>query len=392
MVDILIERMGEKGDGLAHGRAFPRTLPGERLDEHGRVIVPSPDRIAAFCPVFDSCGGCKLQHWQSEPYQVWKTSLLISALKARAIETEIKPFIDGHGLGRRRVSLHVREIDGRWRAGFMAEGSHSLVPIERCPILVPRLQAAPEIAARFGTIFGDCDVSISALENGLDIAIKATRKLADKATAQFDGMMRELGIARIALNGETRAQLSPPIVKMGKALVSLPIGTFLQATDFGQESLARLVAENTGKAKRVLDLFAGVGPFTFKLAETRAAHAIDSDKPAIAALQAAVRATQGLKPITAEARDLFRNPLTMMELNEFDCVVLDPPRAGTEAQCHNIAKSKVKRVIYVSCDVQSFAHDAAQLIAGGYHLNNVTPLDQFLYSAHLECVALFTRR
>ena len=391
VVDITIERMGEKGDGLSAGQAYPRTLPGETVSAAGKVIAPSPERVAAFCHVFATCGGCKLQHWRSEPYGVWKTELLASALKARRIETEIKPLIDAHGAGRRRISLHAREIDGQWRSGFMAEGSHTLVPINICPILTPKLQDAPEIAAKFGNIFGDCDVAITLVDNGLDIAIKASRKLAEKAIAQFAPLMRDHGIARIAVNGETRAQEAVPMVHMGKALVALPVGTFLQATALGEETLAALIVGYAKKSKRVLDLFSGAGPFTFRLAEKCAVHAIDSDKPAIAAMQAATRKLQGLKPITAEVLDLFRNPYTPMDFKGFDAVVLDPPRAGAEAQCRNIANSKLRRVIYVSCDVQSFDRDAAVLVSEGFKLAEVTPVDQFKYSPHLEVVGLFTR-
>ena len=391
MADIVIERMGEKGDGLSASRVFPRTLPSETVNAIGKVLNASPDRVPAFCPVFEICGGCKLQHWREAPYHQWKTALLASALKARGLETEIKPLIDAQGTGRRRVSLHVREVKGQWRAGFMAEGSHNLVPIDSCPILVPKLQTAPEIASKFGPFFGACDVSFTSADNGLDIAIKADRKLAEKAIAPFDALMHAGGIKRIALNGQTLTQLAPPLVNLGKAQVAFPIGSFLQATAKGESVLGDMVFAHAKKAKRILDLFCGVGPFTFKLAEGFSVHAVDSDKSAIAALQSAVRNVQGLKPITAEARDLFVNPLVPQELKEFDLVLLDPPRAGAEAQCQNLAKSMVKRVIYVSCDVQSLARDAAILVKSGYKFASATPVDQFKYSAHLETVALFTR-
>jgi 23S rRNA (uracil1939-C5)-methyltransferase len=285
----------------------------------------------------------------------------------------------------------VREIEGRWRAGFMAEASHALVPIEHCPILAPKLQTIPQVAANFGTFFGDCDVSVVLADNGIDIAIKATRKLADKAVAQFDGLMREHAITRIAVNGQTLGQLAPPMITMGKARVALPVAGFLQATAQGEAVLASLIDEALPKSKNVADLFCGIGPFALRLAETRSCTAIDSSKPAIAALNFALRNTQGLKPMKAEARDLFQNPLTAQELGEFDAVVLDPPRAGAEAQCKMLANSKVKRVAYVSCDVQSLARDAAILVQGGYVFACATPVDQFKYSPHLETVAVFVR-
>ena len=156
-------------------------------------------RTPMFCPVFDRCGGCRLQHWQLSSYQQWKTSLLANALNAKHLTTTINPLIDAHGDGRRRAVFHVREIAGAWKAGFMAAGTHALVPIESCPVMVPRMQATPSLAARFGQLFGTCDVQMTLADNGLDIAIKAQRKLADKAQHSLAPMMQEHAIARIAL-------------------------------------------------------------------------------------------------------------------------------------------------------------------------------------------------
>ncbi len=392
MTDLKIERVGERGDGLAQGKAFARTLPGETVSSSGEVLLSSPDRIAPFCPVFDTCGGCKLQHWSLEPYQAWKVGLLAQALKAQDIETKLNPIIDAHGLGRRRVTLHVRQVNGAWVAGFMAEKTHALVALDACPILEPKLQNAPQIARQFGALLGACDVSITAADNGLDVAVKAERKLADKVMSGFEILMQRHNILRVAINGLALAQITPPLTQMGKAQVQLPIGSFLQATLLGQETLAMLLEPHLKKAKTVLDLFCGVGPFTFAMAEKHKVHGIDADKPSIALLQNAVRHVTGLKPITAASQDLFVNPLVPAELNEYDAIVFDPPRAGAEAQCRNIAKSKVKTVIAVSCDVQTFARDAKILISGGYILKEVTPVDQFKYTPHLEVVGAFTRR
>ncbi len=392
MTDLKIERVGERGDGLAQGKAFARTLPGETVSSSGEVLLSSPDRIAPFCPVFDTCGGCKLQHWSLEPYQAWKVGLLAQALKAQDIETKLNPIIDAHGLGRRRVTLHVRQVNGAWVAGFMAEKTHALVALDACPILEPKLQNAPQIARQFGALLGACDVSITAADNGLDVAVKAERKLADKVMSGFEILMQRHNILRVAINGLALAQITPPLTQMGKAQVQLPIGSFLQATLLGQETLAMLLEPHLKKAKTVLDLFCGVRPFTFAMAEKHKVHGIDADKPSIALLQNAVRHVTGLKPITAASQDLFVNPLVPAELNEYDAIVFDPPRAGAEAQCRNIAKSKVKTVIAVSCDVQTFARDAKILISGGYILKEVTPVDQFKYTPHLEVVGAFTRR
>ncbi len=396
MSEFVIERIGERGDGLARGQAFARTLPGERVQRQTngalKIIEPSPDRIKAFCPVFESCGGCKLQHWMAEPYQTWKTTLLVDALKARGPEPKVEVLIDAHGEGRRRASFHVREMEGQWQAGFMAAGTHALVPIASCPILVPKLQNVPLLAARFGSLFGECDVLVTAADNGLDIAIKAKRQMPDKALQSLDTLMRDHDISRIALNGQTLVQRAPPLITMGKAQIALPVGAFLQATKRGEDLLSTLVESHMGKAKKVADLFCGLGPFAFRLAEKRSVAAFDSDKGAIAAMGQALRHVHGLRPLKPHVLDLFHNPLTPAELNEYDAVVLDPPRAGAQAQCEAIAKSKLTRVIMVSCDMQTFARDAGILVTAGFACTSLTPVDQFKYSPHLECVGLFTRR
>ena len=127
------------------------------------------------------------------------------------------------------------------------------------------------------------------------------------------------------------------------------------------------------------------------MAKTARVTAFDSDRPAIAALQKAVRHTQGLRPVTAMVRDLFRDPLAPIELEPHDAIVFDPPRAGAEAQAREIARSTVKTVVAVSCEPRSFARDAAILLAGGYHLLEVTPVDQFAWSPHVELVGVFRR-
>jgi 23S rRNA (uracil1939-C5)-methyltransferase len=195
----------------------------------------------------------------------------------------------------------------------------------------------------------------------------------------------------MTLNGEIVLQSRAPSVKMGRATVEIPIASFLQATTMAEQTLARLVLDGIGPAKSVADLFCGLGPFTVRLAETAGIFAADADKAGIAALQTAVRHTQGLKPVTVSVRDLFREPLVATELNTHEAVVFDPPRAGAEAQSRELAKSKVKTVIAVSCEPRTFARDAAILIAGGYRLDRLTPVDQFAWSQHVELVGVFRR-
>jgi 23S rRNA (uracil1939-C5)-methyltransferase len=324
-------------------------------------------------------------------YRAFKLGLVRDALSGRGINLQDVPMIDAHGEGRRRVALHARKTGDSVSAGFMAARSHQLIDIERCPVLVPALLPATEIARRIGAAAGDCDVWVTATDNGLDVAVKAERKQAEISLPKLTAIAVAHKLARLSLNGEPLVSHEQPVVTMGRAHVPLPPGSFLQATSAGEEALARLVLAGIKKAKHVADLFCGLGPFALRLAEQARVSAFDSDKAAIAALQAAVKATQGLKPVAASTRNLMKEPLVASELKEFDAVVLDPPRAGAEAQARKLAASQVRRVVSVSCDPESFARDAAILVAGGYKLEQVTAIDQFRYSRHVECVGVLKR-
>jgi 23S rRNA (uracil1939-C5)-methyltransferase len=294
--------------------------------------------------------------------------------------------IAAHGAGRRRATLHAH---GK-AAGYMKAKSHELLDIASCPILVPALQStAPAITRQIGATIGDCDVALTATATGLEVAAKTEKRGPKPETLTL--LAQRLGVARMSLNGELVLEARAPIVKSGAADVALPPASFLQATALAEETLAALVLDGLGKAKHVADLFCGVGPFALRIAERAKVFAADADKPAIAALEQAVRHTKGLKPVRAVARDLFREPLYAIELDDFDAVVFDPPRAGAEAQSRELAKSKVKTVVAISCEPKTFARDAAILIEGGYRLEKLTPVDQFAWSAHVEIVGVFRR-
>jgi 23S rRNA (uracil1939-C5)-methyltransferase len=198
-------------------------------------------------------------------------------------------------------------------------------------------------------------------------------------------------LARLTRHGEIVALRVPPGVRIGRARVVLPPGSFLQATAAGETVLARLVTAHCEGTKTVADLFCGVGPFTLRLAERARVTAADNDADAAAALTRAAAGTPGLKPVEALTRDLFRRPFTRTELKRFDAVVFDPPRQGAEAQARELATSAVPVLVAVSCNPATFARDAHILVDGGYRLVRVTPVDQFLYSVHVELVALFQR-
>lgn len=399
MTRLTLTEMGRHGEAVGeaggHVVYVPYALPGEVVEaeisgNHAQlreILSPSPDRIEPFCPHFGQCGGCQIQQWQAKAYRDWKRGLVTTALSNQGITVHVEPLIDAQGEGRRRATLHVARAKDGVIAGFNAQRSHDIHPLDHCPILVPALARAPEIARRIGEIIGNCDVAVTSADNGIDVDIATKRK----PTPDLLSLVHAENLARLSLNREPLVTRSPPEIAVGKARVRLPAGSFLQATKAGEETLAALVLENVGKAKKVADLFSGVGVFALRLAATAQVFAADSDKPAIMALAEAVRHTPGLKPIEGKARDLFREPLMARELKEFDAVVFDPPRAGAEAQARQLAKSTVKTVVAVSCDPASFARDARILIEGGYRLMRATPVDQFAFTAHVETVALFRR-
>lgn len=397
MIEITVDSIGQRGDGIAqfeNERLFvPFALPGERIraERDGsranliEVLTPSADRVEPPCPHFGQCGGCSLQHLAPSAYADFKHGLVVDPLRRVGIETPVTDVIDARGAGRRRTTLHVR---GR-EAGYMRARSHEVFNLDTCPILVPGLAAAaPRIARALGPLAGQCEASFTLTDTGLDMSVRSERKLRSEALAAF---AREQRLARLIFNDEPVYMARVPTLRMGKSVVELPPASFLQATAAAEETLAGLVVDGVGSAKNVADLFCGVGPFTLRLAGGARVYAADSDRLAVAALQKAVNHTQGFKPVTTQVRDLFRDPLAPIELDRHDAVVFDPPRAGAEAQARELARSKVKTVVAVSCDPTTFARDAAILIAGGYKLLKVTPVDQFAYAAHVELVANFRR-
>ncbi|HEY4201257.1 MAG TPA: RNA methyltransferase [Devosiaceae bacterium] len=397
MPAVAITGLGQRGEGVAEvdGKRLyvPLTLPGDRAEiaiegDRGSLVTlleEGPGRTQPFCPHFGECGGCQLQHMDAGSYTAFKQGLVETPLRFAGIEIAIDPLVDAKGTGRRRATLHAR----REGSGFMHMRSHQVHDLDRCPILVPALAKAAEIARGAFAAIGECDVSLTATLTGIDVAIRAEKK-GLKAT-RLTPLAQRFDLARLTLNGDMLLQNRQPLVQMGKAQVPLPSGSFLQATEAAEETLAALVLAPLKGARSVADLFCGAGPFALRIAEGARVLAADSDKAGIAALAQAHRQTQGLKVITAQVRDLFREPLTIFELNGIDAVVFDPPRAGAEAQTRELARSKIKTVVAVSCDPKTFARDAAILIAGGYRLERLTPVDQFAWSAHVELVGVFRR-
>lgn len=409
---LLIDHVGQRGDGvsLADGgaRYVPYTLAGETVDVAAlpgqtdrlqllRVERPSTERIDPFCVHFGRCGGCAIQHWQPDAYRAWKQQLVVETLARAGIDARVDELIDAHGAGRRRITVHARrDRDGALPVGFTAPNSHAVVAIDACPILDPglhgALDAARALAAVLKPVDKPLDIQVTAADNGLDIDVRGTGPLPTSAITALSKIAEQHKLARLTRHGELVLMRTPPVVTMGAAQVPLPPGSFLQATVAGEETLAALVATRCGKAKHIVDLFCGVGPFALRLAAKARVSAFDNDAGAINALQKAAASAHGLKPIQAEARDLFRRPLVPQELRDIDVAVFDPPRQGAEAQTRQLAASKIPAIVAVSCNVTTFTRDARILIDAGYRIGSVTPVDQFRHTPHVELVAKFFRR
>jgi 23S rRNA (uracil1939-C5)-methyltransferase len=410
---IAIVRIGHRGDGIAEGDGgpiyVPCTLPGETAEvedwpghpDRRRLVAvetPSAERIVPICPHFGVCGGCALQHWEHARYRAWKRGLVVEALAQAGLSAPadvVDPIVDAHGEGRRRAVFHAwRRTHGVLEVGFAALRSHHVVAIDHCPVLAPSLTGAIEAAWAIAEALSGqgkpLDIQVTATESGLDVDVRGSGALPATRMTELARLAERHALARLTRHGDLVAQRCPPVLTMGRAKVVLPPGSFLQATAAGEAALAALVAEHCGSARTIADLFAGVGPFALRLAERARITATDIDEDAVAALRNAAK-TGGLKPIAAERRDLFQRPLLASELSRLDAVVFDPPRQGAEAQAREIARSKVPVVVAVSCNPATFARDARILVDGGYQMTRVTPVDQFLYSAHVEMVGRFAR-
>ena len=408
---LLIARLGARGEGVADTAAgavyVPHALPGEIVEAEPwpghadrrrltKVEVASPERITPVCGHFGVCGGCALQHLATARYRDWKRGLVVAALARAGVDAPVDDLIDAHGEGRRRAVFHARR-SGRdvLEVGFAALKAHHVVPIERCPILAPALSGALPTARDIAEVLASTrkplDIQVTATDSGLDVDVRGSGPLMAVQTTALAKVVDRRNLVRLTRHGELVAQRTPPVLAIGRAQVVLPPGAFLQATLAGEAILARLVALHCRNAKTVADLFCGVGPFALRLAERARVTAIDSDAEAVAALRRAAAGTAELKPVTAQQRDLFRYPLGRTELKGFQAVVFDPPRQGAQAQARELATADVARVAAVSCNPASFARDARILLDGGYRLVRVIPVDQFLFSAHVELVAHFEK-
>ncbi|MFM1958761.1 MAG: hypothetical protein RL588_278 [Pseudomonadota bacterium] len=385
-------------------------LPGEtvrlRASPEGpvldAVLEPSPSRRAPPCRHFGSCGGCVLQHWDADAALAWKVDRLRATLALERLETDILPVFRTSPGGRRRAALHARRgaSPTEARIGFKGRRSWSLVDIDECHVLNPTIVRALPALRRLAAPLLEHPKSAPSLhvtltDDGLDIDVTGVEArsggLSADARQDVAALAAEAGLARLTLAGDILFQQRLPSLAIGRARVALPAGAFLQADPAAEAAMVAEACAAVEGARRIADLFCGLGAFTFPLAEVAPVLAVDGSAPAIRALGAAIATAPGLHGITAEARDLFRRPLSAAELKRIDAVVFDPPRAGALAQASEIAQSGAARVVGVSCNPATFARDARRLVDGGFRLERIRPVDQFLWSSHLELVAVFSR-
>ena len=403
--ELTIDRLGTQGDGIAEtgdGPAFvPFTLPGERVVadvEKGRgtlidLLLRSPERVEPICRHFGICGGCAVQHLDRSAYLEWKRQRVVDALRMEGIDTEVEPVRAFGPHTRRRAAFAAIKAPGGLVFGYRRAQSHDIVALAECPVLLPRIEAAlPALRNLVDMLLpaGEARITVTACDNGIDVDIEKLLGKLRPFTSGHGIAAEAAGIIRLTAAGDPFFSIAAPRVNLAGVDVELPPGAFLQASSEAETAMAEIAMEALGKARKVADLFCGLGTFSFAMARRASVTAVENNRALLLALGGAVRRARGIKPITLLARDLMREPLAAPEL-KFDAVLFDPPRAGALAQAAALARSRVPKVMAMSCNPASFARDARTLLDGGYELSRVVPIDQFVFSAHIELVAVFAR-
>jgi 23S rRNA (uracil1939-C5)-methyltransferase len=403
-VRLTVERLGHHGDGIAAGPVFvPRTLPGEVVEgeiDGGRmaqpkIVTPSPDRVAAPCPHYRTCGGCQLQHASDAFVAGWKVEVVRLALAGQGLDAPIRGIATSPARSRRRATLHGRRTKAGVIVGFHGRASGTLVAVPECRVLSPAIMAAfpalEALTAQAASRKSEVDLAVTDTDGGIDVVVTGALPLTRDTLPDAVALAERYDLGRLVWNGEVVAERRPPVLRIGPATVPLPPGAFLQATREGEAALLAAVTEAVGDARRIVDLFSGCGTFALPLSARADVHAVEGEATMVASLQRGWRSLGGGRQITTEVRDLFRNPLRADELARFDATVIDPPRAGAAAQAEALAASGLSRIAMVSCNPVTFARDAKALVAAGFRLVSVDVVDQFRWSPHVELAAAFLR-
>ncbi|GAB4155314.1 MAG: class I SAM-dependent RNA methyltransferase [Sphingomonadales bacterium] len=402
-----ISHLAARGDGVAltpEGPLYvPFSAPGDEVRRDGEavsVVRHGPNRQTPACPHFGPCGGCALQHVDDRSYRAWladrvRVALAQQNVEAASIEAaEISP-----SGGRRRCAWQARWHQGHLHLGYSGRASHDTVDLTACPVLEPQLLALAgplrELFARHLPRRRAGRVQLLASETGVDLLIEGLEADRPEMMQDLSKIFQTRDLARISLLSDGHAEIAlmarAPVLTIGRATVRPAPGAFVQPTKAGEQSLQQALRDGLAGCRRIADLFAGLGSFSLVAAEWASVHAVEGQRAALAALEAARGGGHGLKPITTAHRDLFRRPLTTQELASFDAVIVDPPRAGALAQVANLAATRVGQLMMISCNPNTFARDARLLVDGGYNLAWVRPVGQFLWSREVELAALFVR-
>lgn len=408
MDEVKIDYVGHKADGVAHqnGNALyvPFTLEGETVKIKGNgprrevceITKASPDRIVPVCKHFGTCGGCQLQHMGSDAYLEWKMSLVTEPLKRVGVSVKPETIISFEDQSRRKCVFNVQRTSQGIQLGFSEKAANDIVAIETCPILVPEINAQLENIRDLAISLpaGKTSVRIAVLvtRNGLDIAMDEGKPLSEAERQILIKKAIAHKFSRLSYNGDVLIKIAEPVIEIASTLVAPPPASFVQAVKAAEDSMSITVSDFLKGCKQVADLYCGVGTFTLKLAEHSMVYAVEENAAALESLNLAWRQTGGkLKQVKTEKRNLERRPMTFGELKKMDGLVFDPPRAGAELQCKQIAKSRVKKVAAVSCNPNTLATDLEILIAGGFNITRILAVDQFKYTPHVEVVVLLER-
>lgn len=398
---LTIERLGHRGDGIGDGIFVPRALPGEEVEgtvtgdrmDAPRIVTPSPDRVTPPCAHYRNCGGCALQHATDGFVGEWKQEVVRTALAAQGLAAPVRALHTSPPGTRRRATLAGRRLKRGTMVGFHARASDVLTEIPECRVLHPdilaTLPALNEITRLGATRKGEIALTVTRSDAGPDVAVRGGKPLDAALRAELGALTGREGLARLAWDGEVLACDTPPAQTFGAARVTPPPGAFLQATQEGEAALAAAILEAVGPARRIVELFAGCGTFALPMAASAEVHAVEGDTAMLEALAAGWRQALGLKLVTTETRDLFRDPLVANEVSRYEAAVLDPPRAGAAAQTAEIARARVPVIAMASCNPVTFARDARTLRDAGYFLDWIRVVDQFRWSPHVELVARF---
>jgi 23S rRNA (uracil1939-C5)-methyltransferase len=409
MTEILtIDTLGHQGDGVvqtANGRTFvPFALAGERVEVvkssgHRKIVEilqPSDDRIEPICQHFGLCGGCQVQHLDQKPYLAWKRQLVVDTLTSADINVPVEPVLSFSEDRRRRVVFSATHTSSDVQFGFVQKSTHNVIAISECPVITRKISSKLEVIKKIIRPIlpakGITSIYVLECNNGLDIHVEAHSKLAEKARQSAVRYALEENIARLSFGDEILIETKRPKLTMGTAEVCVPPGLFVQAVSSAEQAMAKLVSDHLKSCKQVADLYCGAGTFALRLAQNSTVLACENNQSAIEALDEAWRNTGGkLKLIRTEKRDLHVRPVMAEELKKIQGVVFDPPRAGAQAQAQQLARSKVNKIAAVSCNPNSLVQDLSVLIASGFKVKSVHPIDQFVYTPHIEVVALLER-